>query len=267
MRAHSLPTTMFLVLLLGVAGCPTTDDDDTAAADDDDSTGVDDDDSTVDDDDVAPDDDDIAPDDDDVAPDDDDIAPDDDDDGDDDDSGLPTDQQAPPDWSGGGGEVALQIEGPGPWPGAPSASLSWSNAGGPDDSPGMICRWGDGYWGSGSYIVSSSWGYAFKGAGEGRYFWVVLAGWGGGGTFTAGGAAGGAPGGVHCHWDCDDSDPSTEVTVELSTAAGGACAVTVDPLWWTGSVSCTGLEASVEDGADAGPVDLTATWSCQGTSY
>ena len=42
--------------------------------------------------------------------------------------------------------------------------------------------------------------------------------------------------------------------------------VTVDPLWWTGSVSCTGLQSM--SGPDVtepvGPIDLEVDWACAG---
>ena len=249
----TLRTLLLLLATLLLACPPTAGDDDDATGDDDDSTMGDDDDATGDDDDATGDDDDSTTGDDDDWPDE-----------------VPTDQQAPNPWSGGGGTVTLDITGPGPWDNAPNASFTWSNEWGPDDSPGMRCLWG-----GTDFTVVSSFGYAFKGMGEGRVFRVQLSSFTGAATYTGIGPSDGT---VEFVWefaddgsgdddDDDDSAAGGDVLVELSTSVSGSCDVVVDPLWWTGSLQCTGLGLATSEGATAGPIDLDANWACLGRPY
>jgi len=178
--------------------------------------------------------------------------------GDDDDDSVPTDEPAPDPWNGGGGDMELEVIGPGPWPDAPAATFEWSNPWGPDDSPGMICRFNSA---AGTYQIRSSFGFAFKGFGEGGAVNIQLSGFTGAGTYEV------PEGEVSFRWEFDDEREVIEASV--ATTAAGTCSVTVDDLWWTGAFECTGLEVEGRpvNAGRVGPIDMSGSWSCLGIEY
>lgn len=168
---------------------------------------------------------------------------------------VPTDQMAPTPFYAIGGDVDVSLSGPGPWPGAPDTMVGWSKDYDPDDSDGMNCQWGDTQFSSGYEVRSSDYG-------EGFSVLVRVPEFDAAGTYVVDGSSDGL---VQVRWSVDIfDDPDDDALV--STAVGGTCAVTVDPLWWTGSVSCTGLQSM--SGPDVpqpvGPIDLEIQWACAG---
>ena len=168
---------------------------------------------------------------------------------------VPTDQMAPNPFYAIGGDVDVSISGPGPWPGAPDTMVGWSKDYDPDDSDGMNCQWGETQFSSGYQVRSSDYG-------EGFFLSITVPEFDAAGTYLVDADSEGL---VRIGWSVDIVDDPDDDAL-ATTAAGGSCMVTVDPLWWTGSVSCTGLQSM--SGPDVtepvGPIDLEVDWACAG---
>lgn len=173
---------------------------------------------------------------------------------------CPPDEPAPVPFFAAGGDVSIDVSGPGPWVGSPDATLEWSKDWHPDDSDGMRCQWG-----ATTYSVFSfTWAGERNGVDRRYTFSLNLDEFDGPGTYEVGPGDEG-----HFEFDWWDDPFASRVDPDAfrvgASTDSGTCTVTLDELWWGGTVECTGLAAEVqgETAEDYGPFDLSIEWRCQ----
>lgn len=172
---------------------------------------------------------------------------------------LPTDEPPPETYSAGGGTISAQVDGPGPWEGAPQASFEWTQPLEPfeGETYGMACTWGPD-WGYTLYSLD----FDFD---EGRQhgFFFKIPEFTGAGDYEIGATSEGI-----ARFDARFETEQIEDGrgYGASTEAGGSCIVTIDDLWWSGSMTCTGLldDSFGDEPVEVGPVDFTLSWECFG---